>query len=58
MSHLRELHDGQRELLRREPGAAAKIAGGDVSAGAAEEVAVWVVICRALMNLDEFVTRE
>jgi hypothetical protein len=59
LAHLRELHSGELDLLWRTPGAAAKIVGGDISnETGSEDLAAWVVVCRALMNLDEFVSRE
>jgi hypothetical protein len=54
------LFAAQAELTKRDGQAAARIVGdapvpADV---AAAELAAWVLVGRALMNLDEFVTRE
>jgi hypothetical protein len=48
-----------REQCRARPEAAAKLVGTQKPAGAdVPEAAAWVALARALMNLDEFVTRE
>ena len=48
-----------RELTAADPAGAAKLLGAHTPAGVpAPEAAAWVALARALMNLDEFVTRE
>ena len=57
LRRLQEFHARQLELLRQSPGSAARIAGeGD--AANVEEKAAFTALCRVVMNLDEFVTRE
>ena len=47
------------QVCRCDRHAAAKLIGGESPAGVdAAEAAAWVVLARAVMNLDEFVTRE
>jgi hypothetical protein len=57
LRRLREFHARQLELQRRTPAAAAKIAG-EADAADVEEKAAFAALCRVIMNLDEFVTRE
>jgi hypothetical protein len=46
-------------LAKKDPAAAAKLVGKHAPAGVPpEDAAAWVGVCRALLNLDEFVTRE
>jgi hypothetical protein len=59
LDRLSRLHTELLENARANPPEAAKLAGKDLPTGAsATEVAAWVALGRALMNLDEFVTRE
>jgi hypothetical protein len=44
-------------LLRKSPQSSARIAGETDAAGV-EETAAFAALCRVIMNLDEFVTRE
>ena len=49
----------QRETLARSPQDAKALAPADVPKGAdATEAAAWTMVARALLNLDEFITRE
>jgi hypothetical protein len=57
MAQLRRVHAGHLALLRANPESAAKIVGDSYAANA-EEPAAFVALCRVIMNLDEFVTRE
>jgi hypothetical protein len=56
LRRLVRLFDELRALCRDNPGEATRLAGAGV--GDAAETAAWVALARALMNLDEFVTRE
>jgi mono/diheme cytochrome c family protein len=48
-----------RKLAEADPKEAAKLPGPHAQPGVpATEAAAWVALCRALLNLDEFVTRE
>jgi hypothetical protein len=51
------LYDELLRLAREKPEEAAKLVGGKPS-GDVAEAAAWVALTRALLNLDEFVTRE
>ncbi len=56
---LAKLYDDLLALCQADPEKAAKLAGPDLPAGAdAAEAAAWTALARALLNLDEFVTRE
>jgi hypothetical protein len=55
-SRLVRLFEELRLLCRDNPSEAARLAGTKESASA--ETAAWVALARAIMNLDEFVTRE
>src|SRR5262249_40884987 len=56
---LAELYDDLLALCKADRDRAAKLAGPDAPAGAdAAEAAAWTAVARALLNLDEFVTRE
>jgi hypothetical protein len=57
LDRLRKFHVRQLELLRQNPGSAGRIAG-ETDAADMEEKAVFAALCRVIMNLDEFVTRE
>jgi hypothetical protein len=57
LGRLRQFHARQIELLRQNPGSAGRIAG-ETDAADVEERAVFAALCRVIMNLDEFVTRE
>jgi hypothetical protein len=53
------LYSAARELAERDDTAARKLIGDPVpSSDAIAEVAAWIHVGRALMNLDEFITRE
>ena len=62
LSRLTQLHEQLLEFYSGDPETAAKMSGqtGTESdqQSAVVEAAVWTVVCRTLMNLDEFVTRE
>jgi mono/diheme cytochrome c family protein len=47
-----------KRLAAASPAEAAKLAGAAAKGGDAAEAAAWVGVARAVMNLDEFVTRE
>ncbi len=56
---LRRLYEGLVQACRGDPAAAAKLAGAERAAGSdITEAAAWTAFARALLNLDEFVTRE
>ena len=56
---LTKLHDDLVTLARQNVKEAARLAGANPPAGVTvEESAAWVALARAMMNLDEFVTRE
>jgi hypothetical protein len=56
---LSRLYDELAAMCRANPEAAAKLIGPAKPAGAdSAETAAWVAVARAIMNLDEFVTRE
>jgi hypothetical protein len=56
---LRTLLNEQLVELAADGNAARKIAGGNMPAGSdAVRQAAWTVVCRALLSLDEFMTRE
>ena len=55
---LRRLYDNLLENCRANPEAAAKLAGAMKADGNVAETAAWVAMARALMNLDEYLTRE
>ncbi len=56
---LARLFEDLHALCKAKPEAAAKLLGGSKPAGAdVPEAAAWVAVARALLNLDEFVTRE
>ena len=56
---LQRLHGELMDGFRRDPQAAAKLAGTAPPAGVTmEEQAAWVALGRTLLNLDEFITRE
>jgi hypothetical protein len=57
LNRLRQFQARQLELLRQSPGSPARIAG-ETDAADLEEKAVFAALCRVIMNLDEFVTRE
>jgi hypothetical protein len=56
-SRLSRLYEELLALCRADPAAAAKLAGKDVP-GDPAEAAARAALARALLNLDEFVTRE
>ena len=56
---LTRLYDELLELCKASPAEAAKLAGKSQSVGmSAPEAAAWIALGRALLNLDEMVTRE
>ena len=56
---LAKLYADLLALCKADPDKAAKLAGPDVPAGTdVAEAAAWTALARALLNLDEFVTRE
>ncbi|MBI2825508.1 MAG: PSD1 domain-containing protein [Planctomycetia bacterium] len=56
---LRQLHDAALSQYRRDPAAARSLLGNAAIDGIdAEQVAACIVLARAVMNLDEFITRE
>jgi hypothetical protein len=56
---LAKLYDDLLALCKADPEKAAKLAGPDPPMGAdAADAAAWTAVARALLNLDEFVTRE
>ena len=57
LDRLRQFHARQLELLARNPESSARIAG-ETDAADLKEKAVFAALCRVIMNLDEFVTRE
>src|SRR5262249_3568503 len=59
LSRLTKLHDDLLALAKAKPDEAAKLAGKGLPKGAdVVEAATWTALARALLNLDEFVTRE
>jgi hypothetical protein len=58
VERLRKLYDELYDLCKADEAEARKLIG-DVPMGASvPESAAWVVVARALLNLDEVVTRE
>jgi hypothetical protein len=56
---LQRLFDGLLQSCRANPEGAARLAGAAPAAGTdVAEAGAWVALARALLNLDEFVTRE
>ncbi|MBM4068710.1 MAG: DUF1553 domain-containing protein [Planctomycetes bacterium] len=55
---LTRLHQELTVTARANPREAARLLGSHPESAAAAEAAVWVALARAIMNLDEFVTRE
>jgi hypothetical protein len=58
LARLSRLLGDFRALCRARPEEAARLAGQAKTGGDAAEAAAWVAVARALLNLDEFVTRE
>ena len=58
VARLERLHADLLSLAKSRPEEAAKLVGPRKALGDAAEAAAWVGLARALMNLDEFVTRE
>jgi hypothetical protein len=59
ISRVKTLLSQQMESFRRNPADALKVTGADVPAGIdIAQWAAWTATARALLNLDEFVTRE
>jgi len=50
--------DLQRSRLRNEPKLAASLFAGEVEGASSADLAAWVALSRAILNLDEFLTRE
>ena len=58
-SRITTLLSQQMESFRRSPADAVKVIGADIPAGMdIAQSAAWTAVARALLNLDEFVTRE
>src|SRR5262249_41111583 len=57
-ARLRELFDDLYALCEADPDGAKKLAGEAARGATVEETAAWVAVGRALLNLDEVVTRE
>jgi hypothetical protein len=58
-SRITTLLSQQMESFRRSPADAVKVIGADIPAGIdIAQSAAWTAVARALLNLDEFVTRE
>jgi hypothetical protein len=58
LTRLTRLHDDLLALCRANPDEAAKLLGKTTPTGDPAEAAAWVALSRALLNLDETVTRE
>jgi hypothetical protein len=58
LSRLARLLADFRALCREKPDEAARLTGQTKAGGGTPETAAWVALARALLNLDEFVTRE
>jgi hypothetical protein len=59
LAHLRKLFAEARTLLESDEHAARKLVGDAVpNTDAIAEAAAWTLVARALVNLDEFITRE
>jgi hypothetical protein len=58
LARIVRLHDDLLVLAKAKPEAAAKLAGKTGPNEDVAELAAWVGVSRALLNLDEFVTRE
>jgi hypothetical protein len=58
LSRLTRLLGDFRALCREKPEEAARLSGQPKEARDAAEAAAWVALARALLNLDEFVTKE
>ncbi|MCS6852598.1 MAG: PSD1 and planctomycete cytochrome C domain-containing protein [Gemmataceae bacterium] len=58
MDILSRLYDGLRHSAAADPAAAAKLAGQVPPGVEPAEAAAWVGLARAVLNLDEFLTRE
>jgi mono/diheme cytochrome c family protein len=58
LSRLKRLLGDFRGLCQDKPEEAARLTGQAKAGGDAAETAAWVALARALLNLDEFVTRE
>ena len=55
---LLQLFEELLQSCRARPDDAAKLAGKQAAGGSVAETAAWVALARAILNLDEFVTRE
>ncbi len=55
---LTQLYEELLQSCRARPEEAAKLAGKEPAGGSVAETAAWVALARAILNLDEFVTRE
>jgi len=56
LARLLAFHDAQLKRFESKELDAAKIAGAE--AGDVQEIAAWTLVARAIMNLDEFITKE
>ena len=50
--------DQQRSRFEKEPALAASLFAGKLEGASSSDVSAWVVLSRAILNLDEFVTKE
>jgi hypothetical protein len=50
--------DQQRRRFEKEPALAASLVPGKLEGASSSDVSAWVVLSRAILNLDEFLTRE
>jgi hypothetical protein len=50
--------EAQRKRLQNEPKLAASLFAGQVEGAPSADLAAWVTLTRAILNLDEFLTRE
>jgi hypothetical protein len=55
---LAELADAELKAYLAEPRQAAQLAGPQAGKNVQAEQAAWIAVARAVMNLDEFLTRE
>lgn len=58
IARLEQLYNDQLRLLEPNPDRSAQIAGGLLSDPHLAQKAAWILVARAILNLDEFITRE
>jgi hypothetical protein len=58
LARLKQLHVELLELCKADPQGAAKLAGDRLQGVSVATTAAWVAVARAILNLDEVVTRE